>query len=227
MQKIDKNEISDILSLTPLQEGMLFHYLRNPSADVYFEQLSIEISGRLEIRLFDRAWAVVIETNEALRACFAWEKVTNPVQIVLKHHSFNPFFHDLSALAPGTSDQALAEIKNQDRQQKFDLRQTPFRVNLCKTGQDRYVIILSNHHILFDGWSTGLIVKEFLAAYRALSQGQQPEIPVKPSLKEYVKAFQARDKDKERAFWFNYLQGFSDLTELSIKTGGQRQLEAE
>jgi hypothetical protein len=48
MAKFDKKNIEDILSLTSMQEGMLFHYLKEPKSDHYFEQLSLEISGEID-----------------------------------------------------------------------------------------------------------------------------------------------------------------------------------
>ncbi|HLP57950.1 MAG TPA: condensation domain-containing protein, partial [Candidatus Deferrimicrobium sp.] len=82
MEKLDPNQIENIIALTSLQEGMLFHYLQVPQSQLYFEQLSLEISGEIDVSHFEKAWQVVIETNEMLRTVFRWEKVENPVQIV-------------------------------------------------------------------------------------------------------------------------------------------------
>ena len=52
IKKLDKQDIENILALTPLQEGMLFHYLQDPRSGLYFEQLSLEISGEIDVQLF-------------------------------------------------------------------------------------------------------------------------------------------------------------------------------
>ena len=80
--KIDKKEIEDIIALTPMQEGMLFHHLKNPGADCYFEQLSLNITGEIDTRCFEQAWNFVIRTNRMLRTVFRWEAVDKPVQII-------------------------------------------------------------------------------------------------------------------------------------------------
>ena len=148
MQKLDKTNIEDILALTPMQEGMLFHYLKDPGSDYYFEQLSLEISGKINKEIFEKAWNFVIESNEMLRAVFRWEKVDKPVQIILKGHQFQPRYCDFSEKAANDVQNQLEEIKGKDREQEFDLREVPFRVTLCKTEENKYEMIISNHHIL-------------------------------------------------------------------------------
>ncbi|HLP44870.1 MAG TPA: condensation domain-containing protein, partial [Candidatus Kapabacteria bacterium] len=92
----DKQNIADVLALTPLQEGLLFHYLKDPGSDYYFEQLRIRISGTLETVIFEQAWNTVVESNEMLRTIFRWEKLENPVQLVLKKHPVQWKYYDLS-----------------------------------------------------------------------------------------------------------------------------------
>ena len=90
MAKFDKKNIEDVLPLTPMQEGMLFHYLKDPGSDIYFEQLSLEIAGQIDLEHFEQEWNFVIETNEMLRAVFRWEKIEHPIQIILKKHQLQP-----------------------------------------------------------------------------------------------------------------------------------------
>jgi hypothetical protein len=87
---IDKKNVKDIIALTPMQEGMLFHYLKEPGSDSYFEQLCLVISGRIDKKVFEQAWNFVIETNEMLRTSFRWEGVKNPIQIIAKQHYLKP-----------------------------------------------------------------------------------------------------------------------------------------
>ncbi|HLP45787.1 MAG TPA: amino acid adenylation domain-containing protein, partial [Candidatus Kapabacteria bacterium] len=218
MEKLDPNRIENIIALTSLQEGMLFHYLQVPQSQLYFEQLSLEISGEIDVPHFEKAWQVIIETNEMLRTVFRWEKVENPVQIVLKEHKFQPRYIHIAGQDAGERKERLEKIKRKDEQEKFDLQEVPFRVTLGKIEVDKYVMIISNHHILYDGWSTGIILKEFFKIYHELSRsGQALEFPVKLSFKEFVKWTQKQDKSKQENFWRNYLAGFEAPAELPIK----------
>ncbi|MCP4151119.1 MAG: hypothetical protein GY757_25470 [bacterium] len=82
MEKLDKKNIEDILALTPMQEGMLFHYLKNPENEYYSEQLSLGISGNIDTGAFVNAWDCVIATNEMIRTVFRWGKMEKPVQLI-------------------------------------------------------------------------------------------------------------------------------------------------
>ncbi|HLP60519.1 MAG TPA: amino acid adenylation domain-containing protein, partial [Candidatus Deferrimicrobium sp.] len=212
MEKLSPEHIENILALTPMQEGMLFHYLQDPQSRVYFEQLSLNISGEIDIELFKKAWDIVIKTNETLRTVFRWEKLEKPSQIILKQHPCEIRSHDLSGV------DNLEEIKTKDRDEGFDLTRVPFRIILCKLAEAQYEMVISNHHILYDGWSNGIILKEFFNTYHALSKGEQaPPLPTKPSFKEYIKWLQNRDKKKQERYWQEYLAGFETSTELPIK----------
>ncbi|HLP59676.1 MAG TPA: condensation domain-containing protein, partial [Candidatus Deferrimicrobium sp.] len=218
-QEKDRSNIDDIIALTPLQEGMLFHYFKDPGRTLYFEQLSVSLTGEMEGDFFEKAWDFVVKNNEMLRAAFRWEKLASPVQIILKEHKCPLTFYDLTVhLNEAQKKSALAGIKSKDRLEGFDLTQPPFRVMLCKTAAKEYEMILSHHHILYDGWSNGIILKEFFNSYDALYKGDRfQEPPLKQCYKEFVKWVRGRDKSKQKEFWESYLMGFEGPTEFSIK----------
>lgn len=83
--KIDKSNIEEILSLSPMQEGMLFHYLTEPHSEQYFEQLSLRLLGEINMEIFEKAWEFVTYNNDMLRTLFRWDKLDKPIQLVLKN----------------------------------------------------------------------------------------------------------------------------------------------
>ena len=218
MEKLDPKGIENILALTPLQEGMLFHYLQDPHSQLYFEQLSLEISGTVDIQFFEKAWNVVVETNDMLRTVFRWEKLEKPSQIILKEHKCKVIFHDLADKDGDQKKTALELIKTKDRDEGFDLTQVPFRVTLCKLDETQYEMVISNYHILYDGWSNGIILKEFFKAYHALRlDGQSLKPPAKPPFQKFLKWIQSQDKNRQEQFWREHLAGVETATELPIK----------
>jgi non-ribosomal peptide synthetase component F/acyl carrier protein len=217
MKALNKKNIEDILALTTMQEGMLYHYLKDSDSEHYFEQICLEISGEINGDFFEKAWNSVIETNEMLRTVFRWEKVENPIQIILKEHRLQPGYFNLSGRDTVEKKKVLEEIKEKDRKNKFDLQEVPFRVTLGKLDEERYEMIISNHHILYDGWSNGIILKEFFNAYNNLSNGTGSVKPIKQKFREFVKWYQNRNLDKQEEFWKTYLEGLDEPTGPSIR----------
>jgi amino acid adenylation domain-containing protein len=218
MEKIDKKNTEDILALTPMQEGMLFHYLKDPGSDLYCEQLCLEITGTIDFLQFEQAWNRIIETNEMLRTVFRWEQVEHPVQIILKQHHLYPGYDDFSDRDVRERKKLLEEVKTRNRKNTCNLKEVPFGIHLCKTGEGRYEMIISHHHILYDGWSNGIILKEFFMAYHALCKGERSiKPPVKTPFKEFIKYIQSQDRKIQEQFWGEYLNGIDSPTVLPIK----------
>ncbi len=208
-KKLDKKKIEDILALTPMQEGMLSHYLKESGNDRYSEHLYLDISGSIDINRFEQAWNIVIKTNEMLRTVYRWENVEYPIQIILKKYDFKPEFFDLTAAGKNNTEKELEHIKNRQKKDIFDLRDISFRVTLCKYRQNKYIMIVSNHHICYDGWSSGIILKEFLNAYNDLTNNTPVKPKVKTKFKEFVRWLQTQDRTRQKVFWMEYLYDFN------------------
>ncbi|MGD2093347.1 MAG: condensation domain-containing protein, partial [Candidatus Aminicenantes bacterium] len=224
LKKLDSKNIRDIFALTPMQEGMLFQYLKDPGIEVYFEQLSLVISGEIDRAIFEKAWNSVIEANEMLRVVFRWEKVENPVQIILKENTLQPRYHDFSGKAAHDVQNLLVEIKVKDRKEKFDLQSVPFRVTLCKIEEKKYLLMISNHHILYDGWSSGILLKEFFQSYDDSVKGKPLIRPIKTEFKEFLKWVNSQNNHEQGKFWRGYLTGFERPTGLSVIKRRKKQI---
>ncbi|MCP4151195.1 MAG: hypothetical protein GY757_25855, partial [bacterium] len=227
MKKSQKKNIVNILALTPMQEGMLFHYLKEPGSGLYFEQLSLELTGTVEKEYFEKAWNTLIQANGMLRTQFRWERIKKPVQVILKQHIVKPRYRRYSGPLSKDSRGWLEEIKSTDREEGFDLRQIPFRITLCQLEPNRSVMIVSNHHILYDGWSSGIILKEFFSAYEQLLKGEQPALTAKTGFQEYIKWHRDRDTKKENRYWKNYLKELAAKKEPRQKTNKSLQKRDE
>ncbi|WP_010248511.1 non-ribosomal peptide synthetase [Acetivibrio cellulolyticus] len=214
-QKLDKQNVEDILALTPVQEGMLFHYLNQPSSELYFEQLSFRLVGKINMEILKKAWDHVVETNEMLRTVFRWEMLEKPLQIVLKTHNMPIREFDFSN-CNGQQQVMIDKVREEDRKEKIDISSAPCRIILCKINENEYEMILSSFHIIFDGWSNGIILKEFVEAYCSLSNGRVPERPSKTKYKEFVKRVAGNDKAREIEYWSNYIGDFTSKTVLPL-----------
>ncbi|AEY65543.1 non-ribosomal peptide synthetase [Clostridium sp. BNL1100] len=213
-KKLDKKNIEDILALTPMQEGILFHYISNPKSRQYFEQLSLRLNGPFDLEVLQKTWNFVAENNEILRTFFRWDKLEKPVQIVLRNYEIPVRYYDISMIDKNIKIKNLEEIKLKDREESLNISKEPFRITFCKLEVDNFEMIISNHHILYDGWSNAILLKEFFHAYQAIFQGENPVRPVKNRYREFVKWQKNHETDSHKKFWTEYLQDFENKTVL-------------
>jgi acyl carrier protein len=210
MKAINKNNIQDILSLTPVQEGILYHYLSTKSRDSengsFIENLNLEIRGNVEFSLFKKSWEYVIANNEMLRTVFRWEGVENPVQIVLRAVELQLYYDDLTKSDHGKDTEYRKPRTGQRCRELFENGHVPFLVILTKVSENSYRMQIENHHILYDGWSTGIILKEFFHAYNVLTDGKEPELSPKTKYNEFIKKSLGSDFSRSESFWKKYLE---------------------
>ncbi len=214
--KIEKRNVEDMMGLTAMQEGMLFHYLADPDSQQYFEQFRFKLPGKIDIRRFEEAWDAVTQTNEMLRSVIRWEQLEEPVQIVLKDKKIPIRVLDFTGEKKEAIPAALDKIAIDDKNESIDLTCNPLRITLALTGNDENEMIFTFHHILYDGWSNGIVLKEFLGVYNnCLAEGEASGITGKTKYKEFIKWYQAdrlQNKNKHKEFWKGCLDDFDTRT---------------
>ncbi|RJE89653.1 amino acid adenylation domain-containing protein [Paenibacillus sp. 1011MAR3C5] len=212
-KRLDRANVEDMLGLTPTQEGLLFHYASGAHQEDYVQQLTVRFTGECRMDRLQAAWKEVIRRNEMLRTVFRYEKLERPVQIVLKQAQTPIKVVDLSAWPSAERELRVQEERECERRNMPDLETAPLRVTLCKLADSEGVMIVTWHHILFDGWSNGILLKELLQAYRVLSRGESSqELAGKTRFKEFVKWHQSRDRDAQRIYWQRELADWTERT---------------
>ncbi len=212
--------IEDIYELSPGQHGLLFHALYTPQEMMYFNQLVYSLHGTLDISAFKKAWQQVIDRHPALRTTFFWEnlpELDKPLQIVNTGVQL-PYDHqDWRALSSNEQEEQLDVFLQTDRKQGFDLTQAPLlRISIMNTREDEYYIILSYHHLVIDGWSLSIILKEVFAFYEAYRDGYNLHLLQPRSYRNYITWLQQQNLSKAEAYWHQMLQGFTAPTPLGI-----------
>ncbi|NDI34210.1 non-ribosomal peptide synthetase [Chengkuizengella sediminis] len=200
-KKIDKENIENILALTPTQEGMLFHYIKNKEKNEYIQQLSIQLSGEICVETIQKSWQHVMTTNEMLRTIFRWTKLKHSVQVVLKNVEVPIKIVDYSNRSVKDQEELVQELKEQDKQIGVDIETSPFRVTVCLLTENCCEMIITWHHILFDGWSNSILLNEFLDGYKAFYVDDQPLQRNKTKFKEFISWHKTQDKHKQKLFW--------------------------
>lgn len=222
--RISKQKVEDIYALTPVQQGMLFHYLKNPGSDEYLEQLSIRLKGAICLETAKKAWAFVALCNESLRTVFRWDKLDSPIQIVLRDFEVPISMISLEGKSEAEAEQLLNKIREEDFMNGIDISENPFRIVLVELPKNEFEMIITNHHILLDGWSSGIIIKEFAEAYETILRGREPEIKNKMKVKEFIKWLNEQDREQQSAYWNKYMAGYDKRAAIPVCAENQQHI---
>ncbi|MCR3759893.1 amino acid adenylation domain-containing protein [Clostridium felsineum] len=205
--KLDKNNVENFMTLTSLQQGLLFYYINYDKSKIYHEQLCMNILGDLRLDLFKKAWDFVVQNNEMLRTVFRWREIEKPVQVVLKRHKVSINSMDITNEIDKT--RAIENIKLGDLNRRIDITKETLRVYLCKVSDYKYKMIISNYHIIYDGWSNGIILKELMEAYSCLYNNNKLKVINKNKFSEFIKYTKKLNKDEHKEYWTKYLKDIS------------------
>ncbi|MBX9399679.1 non-ribosomal peptide synthase/polyketide synthase [Lysobacter sp. BMK333-48F3] len=146
----------------------------------YHVAAGLRLHGALDEAALERALARIVERHEALRTRF--EDVDGePEQRIEPAAGFALRRVDLSMLAPAARDAALQVQLHEEAQARFDLARGPLiRGRLLKLATDEHALLVTQHHIVSDGWSLGVLVEELRALYGAYAQGLDDPLPPLP-----------------------------------------------
>src|SRR5262249_48337044 len=156
--------IEDVLPLSPLQEGLLFHALYDGQApDVYTAQLVLDLEGVLDAAALKLAAQSLLQRHASLRAGFPHKTVSRPVQIIMSPVEAQWRSIDLSDLDRAECEERLADILAEARAERFDLAVPPLiRFALIRLAANTHRLLITYHHVLMDGWSMPILAHELL-----------------------------------------------------------------
>ncbi len=210
-------EVEDIYPLTPVQQGCLYHILREPSSGVYFNHMTFRIAGKLDVEAFHAAWQRALERHPILRTSFVWEGVEEPLQVVHASVELPWVEHDLRGFAAGEREAFRASFLAEDRARGFDPGRAPLlRCALLRLSDDEVELIWSHNHLLLDGWSMARVLKEVFDGYEAAQRRSAARLPSPRPYRDYIAWLGQQDPARDDAYWQQALQGFSEPTPLFV-----------
>ncbi|MGB8193182.1 MAG: amino acid adenylation domain-containing protein [Chitinophagaceae bacterium] len=210
-----KENIQNIYPLSPLQEGFFFHGLNNKASGAYFIQVNYRLHGIMEPAYVQQALNMLAERYEVLRTSFVLQGLKKAYQVVLKERPPGFYFEDISDCAD--KDAYLQQARQKDKQRSFDLTHDPLmRVLLFKIAESEYEFIWSHHHIIMDGWCTGIVIREFRQIYESLQKGIKPLLPPVAQYGEFIKWLEKRDAQASAGYWNQYLQGYESRATIGL-----------
>ncbi|GAA1978311.1 amino acid adenylation domain-containing protein [Amycolatopsis minnesotensis] len=205
--------ISDVLSLSPLQQGLLFHSeFDDGDAEVYALQVVVDLDGPVDADAMREACAAVLARHANLRAAFRYTRTGQPVQLIPEHVR-NPFTEiDVSGLSEVERAAELDRLTAADRERRFDVTEPPLmRFTMVRTGEDRCRLLWTFQHILVDGWSMPILAREVFALYADPAAA----LPEPRPYRDYLAWLDAQDRESSLEVWRTVLSGLTSPTRVA------------
>ncbi|MBW4493511.1 MAG: amino acid adenylation domain-containing protein [Oscillatoria princeps RMCB-10] len=199
------------LPLSFAQQGLWLLDRLEPGNPSYNEPTAIRLQGELSVPALELALSEIVRRHEIWRTTFA-EVDGEPVQAIAPAPSIKLPVTDLGAIPESERDASVRQYAVMDVQKPFDLSRSPLvRFSLLRLSEEEHVLILSTHHIVYDGWSVGVLLRELGALYEAFCLGLPsplPELPVQfADFAVWQRRHTAEVLESQLAYWRSQLGG--------------------
>ncbi|HVG43869.1 MAG TPA: condensation domain-containing protein, partial [Longimicrobium sp.] len=207
------------LPLSFAQERLWFLDRLEGGSATYNLPGALRFAGALDAAALERALGEIVRRHEALRTVFR-EVDGGAVQVTLPFAGFALPVDDLSGLPETARETEVRRRAREDAARPFDLAEGPlFRAALLRVADEEHVLLLCTHHIVSDGWSTGVLHRELGALYPAFARGEGDPLPPLPVQYADFAVWQREQLagevlDRQLAYWKERLSGAPALLEL-------------
>ncbi|WP_274599393.1 condensation domain-containing protein [Streptomyces sp. So13.3] len=193
--------LEDILPLSPMQEGLLFHSrYEQDGADVYGVQHVFDIAGALDSENLRAAVRALVQRHANLRAGFRQVGSGQTVQTISRQVEVPWEEYDLSSLPGDAAEAEFVRLAAKEHGRRFDLAEPPLlRFSLVRLAGEHHRLILTTHHILLDGWSTPILVRELTALYD--THGDTAALPRVTPYRQFLGWLAQQDQPAAEAAW--------------------------
>jgi NRPS condensation-like uncharacterized protein len=213
---MNRTSLSGAFALSPMQQGMLFHYLREPHSGVDIEQIVVHLPERIDARRLEMAWQWLVRQHDILRTKFVWEG-NETQQEVLPEVAVPFVVHEQRGLSEKAKAEQLKEFLRTDRVRGFDLSEAPMlRLTLFPWGEESFSLVWTFHHALLDGRSYPVLLREVFEAYAELGSGAISRRPEPFPYRRHIEWLQEENFDAAEVFWKKLLAGFTAATPLVV-----------
>ncbi|MBW8874482.1 MAG: non-ribosomal peptide synthase/polyketide synthase [Acidobacteria bacterium] len=207
------------LPVSPAQERLWFLAQVDPESAAFNIPSALRVDGPLDARVLAHALSEVVRRHETLRTAFLavggrpTQMITPPVPLPLP-------VVDLRGLPPDARDREARRLATEAARQAFALARPPLlRARLLWQGPQEHVLLLTVHHIVADGWSLGVLVREVTALYTAFAAGRPSPLPELPLQYADFAAWQRRwlagpTAEAQLAYWRRQLAGAPEVLAL-------------
>ncbi|MGZ3459297.1 MAG: non-ribosomal peptide synthetase, partial [Archangium sp.] len=190
-----------------------------PTSAFYNIPLAVRFEGHLDVEALERSFGELVRRHESVRMTFRAQE-GRPLQVPLPVSELSLAVVELQHLPADAREAEARRLSREEAGRPFDLARGPLlRASLLKLGEREHVLLLTMHHIISDGWSMGVLIREMAALYEAFSSGQPAPLP-EPALQyaDYAawqrRWLQGEALETQLSYWKQQLDGAPQLLEL-------------
>jgi amino acid adenylation domain-containing protein len=201
------------------QQRLWFIDQLEPGSPIYNIPLPLRLDGPLNVGALGRCLNEIVRRHDALRTTFAVGPDLHPVQTVVPRFELTLRVEDLGRLPEPEREAEAVRLATREASQAFDLSRGPLlRARLLRLREDEHVLLFTMHHIVSDGWSMGVLVREVAAVYGAFVEGRPSPLPPLPiqyaDFAEWQRGWlQGAVLEEQLAYWKAQLGGDLPLLE--------------
>lgn len=221
---IEKVDRTKPIALSYAQQRLWFMDQLEPNNVAFNMPVALRVIGELDVRVLEQAFTEIVRRHDSLRTSFAAKDGVG-FQKIQPFKSWHLQKLDLSALTTSAKENEIIQRARTDARMPFNLSIGPlFRAQIILLGknnqaQDEYVLLLNMHHIISDGWSMGVLVKEMGTLYIAYRQGLSSPLPELSIQYADFAAWQRQHLagerlEKQLSWWKQQLSGAPEMLRL-------------
>ena len=207
------------LPLASGQERLWFFDQLDPQSTLYLVPSAVRVQRPVNMSLLEKSLQIVVQRHESLRTTFV-PMPTGPVQVIAPSVDVPLHVIDLRGMAPKEQATAIDSYAQQEAQTPFRLDAVPLlRAKALWLDDAEMLLLVTQHHIITDGWSVEVLVREWLGAYDSLRQGLPLSLPAMPiqyadyAVWQHTWA-QSEACDAQRTFWQEQLADIPMILDL-------------
>lgn len=224
-QSIKKREKQDSLPLSSAQTWIWMSQQLKSGNPAYNRPSNIKLKGVIDVEVLEKSLNEIVRRHEVLRTSFR-AKNERPIQEIAPSLTLTLSIVDLSDLSSAEKKNKIQRLATEEVQRPFDLSCIPLvRATLLRLEEEEHILLLTLHHIIFDGWSMRVLLRELATVYEAFCSGKPsplPELPIQYA--DFARWQQKRLREEviqsHLDYWKTQLSG--DLPILELPTDRSR-----
>jgi acyl carrier protein len=204
------------LPLSFAQERLWFLDQLQPGKPFYNIPIAVSLKGRLDVGVIEKVLNEIIERHEVLRTYFK-EREGTATQAIVASFILKLSVVDLTHLPDDEREGEARRLAAEEARRPFNLSRLPLlRASLLRLSETEHLILLTLHHIISDGWSMSVLIKEVAALYEAYRRGEQSPLPeLAVQYGDYAvwqrEWLQGEVLEQQLAYWREQLSGAAQL----------------